>query len=221
MVQAGPRLASILMTLGVVLALLGTVGTVGYPVVAEQSDVPAITQITNPAAADNPWGQATVEVHIVHETSNSEHLDSLAKSELDHWEANSRRYAGSNVSFELVDERERADMVVVFQENVTCGKPNAIGCSRRPTVDQTGTVNPAMVWVETGDDDSVTRATLRHEIGHVFGLNHNDSDEVPFMYYAIKGDPGDQGRPASDGPDDAEDRGRDRIHVREDAPNAN
>ncbi|QLG29057.1 hypothetical protein HUG10_16600 [Halorarum halophilum] len=173
--------------LGLLLALLGTVVTMGYPAVAEEATLPTVDRFTDSAAADNPWRRTTVRVHVAHEGDDSPALDALAERELDHWETNSQRYAGSNVSFELVDERDSADLVVVFQEEVGCGEGRfAVGCARQWTSSRTGRVTHATVWVRTGYDDSITRHTLRHELGHVFGLSHDDADEFPFMRSTVR-----------------------------------
>ena len=175
--------------LGLLLALLGTVVTMGYPAVAEEAALPTVDRFTDPAAADNPWKWTTVRVHVAHEGDDSPSLDALAERELDHWETNSGRYAGSNVSFELVGERESADLEIAFQGEVNCGEGRfAVGCARRWSSPRTGRVTSATVWVRTGNDDSITRHALRHELGHVFGLSHDDADEFPFMHPTVEVD---------------------------------
>lgn len=182
---------SSIVLLGIVL-LFVSVSAVGYSTVAAQSALPSIDQITNPAAADNPWNEVPITVYIAHDGTDSAGLESLVQSELRHWENNSQRYAGSNVTFLLTGKRASADLVIIFQMNVTCGKPNSIGCSQRTVFPRTGTLHHATVWVETGKERWVMRETLRHEIGHVFGLSHDDAAEFPFMYYAIKGEPDEE-----------------------------
>ncbi|QLG62559.1 zinc-dependent metalloprotease family protein [Halorarum salinum] len=190
MSRATVPLASGVATLGAVLAVVLAAGVVGPPAVAEGTGLPTVDRLANPAAADNPWGKRTVTVHVVHEDTESDRLDPLAERELDHWEANSPRYADSNVSFDVIGDRGPADLAIVFQADVGCGpERNAVGCSRTRTDDRTGRVTSATVWVETGHEESFTREVLRHELGHVFGLSHDDADEFPFMHYAIRGEP--------------------------------
>ncbi|WP_313692032.1 zinc-dependent metalloprotease family protein [Halorarum halobium] len=187
MSRAGRPPLARLGALAVGLAVLCSAVTVGYPVVAAQSELPNVDQLRNPAAADNPWEQSTVSVYVGHDESADAADVGFADRELDHWEAHASEYAGSNVSFERVEDRESADLVVLFREEVNCGPQRfAVGCAKRETVERTGTVTTATITVRTGYDDRVIRRTLRHEMGHVFGLDHEDRDEFPFMKGTVR-----------------------------------
>ena len=175
--------------LGFVLGVLLSAGSVGYPALMGATDLPAVQGVGPSPATDNPWEKRTVAVYVAHEGPPSAHLDALAERELAHWEANSREYAEATVSFEPADERGSADLVVVFRENVSCGPGRfAVGCARARYSERTGRLTRATVWIRTGYDDPVVRHVLRHEFGHVFGLDHGDAAERPFMAPTIDPD---------------------------------
>ena len=48
-----------------------------------------------------------------------------------------------------------------------------IGCA--PLIEQTDTVYTERLQIETGYTNASTRATLKHEFGHIFGLEHGET----------------------------------------------
>lgn len=135
--------------------------------------------------ADNPWNEQTVEVAVVAPDGEHDRWSQLTREELDHWENNSQEYAGSNVSFAVVDNPESADLVIQYRETVTCdGNILALGCARVSSYEGSEEITTAQVAVKVGtprfgNDD--VQVVLRHEIGHVFGLNHTDAGRLSWM----------------------------------------
>ncbi|WP_435125355.1 AN1-type zinc finger domain-containing protein [Halobaculum sp. D14] len=134
---------------------------------------------------DNPWGQRPVYVYVA--APNGSAAEQIAAAELGHWEEHASRYADANVTFARTQARDGAALVIEFKPDVVCdGSGSAVGCAETTTAEGSDLVLDATVAVETGMRRRDARLVLRHELGHVFGLSHNDADQFPWMSAEIE-----------------------------------
>jgi hypothetical protein len=125
--------------------------------------------------ADNPWGERTLSVAVEAPSGDDRDNEPLVRRALGYWTANAEAYAGYQVSFRLVDDAFDADVVVEFVREVTgCDDVDeAAGCAPHVTA-QSEVDRPMRLEVLTGLDDDSTVLVLKHELGHVLGLGHDD-----------------------------------------------
>lgn len=122
---------------------------------------------------DNPWRQAELVVAV--ENNRSRDMRPLVREALDYWEANSERYAGYPLEYELDPDAEDPDLVIAFLDRVReCGpEDHTAGCA--PVLTQPGQIRrPVRVTVRHGLSDESTVQVLEHELGHTLGLTHDD-----------------------------------------------
>ncbi|MFT4958234.1 MAG: hypothetical protein ACI9EZ_001560 [Halobacteriales archaeon] len=137
-----------------------------------------------PGVADFPPGkvgrEVTVVVGVVNSANQSRNVGPLVERTLSYWEHNAREYVGYGVDFELEPDAEDPDVIVSFQRTVDChGETGWLGCA--PDVETVDTRSETMVVAVKGgyQNDSMVK-TLKHEIGHVLGLDHGE-EPMPLM----------------------------------------
>lgn len=106
----------------------------------------------------------------------------LVRDAIQYWNNHSEEYAGVNVTFTLQKYSSTADIRIAFTSNIPrCGgfTGDPLGCA---VVIEPGETPPeqAEVEIRAGYDDRTTRATIKHELGHVIGLGHDDAPQ-PLM----------------------------------------
>lgn len=128
---------------------------------------------------ENPWAQEQVVVAVSKQVNQSRDLAPLVGRAVDYWNDNAGRYGDYAVEFvprpEATDEADL--MVTLVDEITTCGVEtdveDAVGCA--PVLDP-GTSADAQetIKIEAGYTDESTVGTLKHEFGHVLGLDHGE-----------------------------------------------
>ena len=124
---------------------------------------------------DNPYRQERLVVAIDRSANDSREYAPLVREALDYWEANSERYAGYPIEYELDPDATDPDVRVQFVNAVEqCGtETHAAGCA--PVITEPGQFDPPVeVSVRTGFSDNSTVQVLEHELGHTLGLHHSD-----------------------------------------------
>lgn len=143
------------------------------------STTPTTTTTTSP---DNQWGKNPVTVAVEHYADSDRNVTPLVHDAIAYWNNHSEKYAGVNVTFELVAFTTEADIRLAYTPNLPrCGADTGdhLGCA---DVIEPGDQPPqqAEVKVLAGYDDRTTKQTIKHELGHVLGLQHADAPQ-PLM----------------------------------------
>lgn len=140
------------------------------------------TPTTTPAP-DNPWEADTVTVAVDDSLNQSRDISPLVNETLAYWNEHANTYGDYAVEFQYTTDTLRADIVVeLVTEIPECGpeqENKTVGCA--PLL-ETGTTAAAQETVEVvaGYTDETTRQILKHEFGHVLGIEH-DEEPMPTM----------------------------------------
>lgn len=139
----------------------------------------ATTAEETAASAENPWGSEQVVVAVSKQVNHSRDLAPLVNRTVDYW--NDRAESHGDYAAEFVsrpDATGEADLVVTLVDEITaCGSESnvedAVGCA--PILEPgTSTGDQETVEIEAGYTDESTVETLKHEFGHVLGLEHGE-----------------------------------------------
>ena len=137
------------------------------------TDTTTATPDETTASSQNPWGDDPIVVGVVGDPSRE--YAPLIRDAADYWEENDRQYLGYEVQFEVRPDAANPDMQVNFSATIPeCGGvSDAVGCAPQIT-DRQQIRRPVPIWVATGLSDDSTTHVIRHEFGHVLGLDHDD-----------------------------------------------
>lgn len=135
-----------------------------------------------PTGPENPWEQEEVAVAISNEANESRNLRPLVNETLAYWNANASEYGDYAVNFSYTTT-EDADIVVEFVERIlVCGEEDdniTVGCAaildKYDEAYETETVE-----VVSGYSNESTIEILKHEFGHLLGLDHGE-EPMPLM----------------------------------------
>lgn len=131
--------------------------------------------------SDNPYHAETLVVGVENPDMN-QHSGDVITNALEYWESEntSDQYAGYPIDYDFRPNADDPDVVVRWVEDIEeCGYHDttvAVGCA--PIVTETSTLpEPATIRVETGRPEKETVETLKHEVGHTLGLDHDDEPQ--------------------------------------------
>jgi hypothetical protein len=168
---------SVVVVLVVLVVAAGCAGSApDVPGPDESAAADGSTPSVDPA---NPWGERTLTVAIRTPTGDDRDYRSLVQPALSYWNEHAERHAGYPVSFRLVEESSDADVVVAFTDAVDgCEDVDEVaGCAPHIT-DGSQIDRPEVAQVLTGLADESTVLVVKHELGHVLGLDHDDEPQA-------------------------------------------
>lgn len=141
----------------------------------------SLTEDTDP---DNPWGQETLTVGMTRQAGSGDYSSHVTDA-LDFWEDNAEQYAGYPIQFEYLPNEESADIEIIFVEGIDrCGKSSSDEIAGCAPIIEGEPPETAEVRIEHDIEEDRMTEVIKHEIGHVLGLTHDDepqsvmSDEV-------------------------------------------
>ncbi len=132
---------------------------------------------------ENPWGKRKVTVAVWNTVNQSRNVEPLVNRTLAYWNGNGSEYAEYDVTFVRASNAYDADVTVRLVARITeCGDggtDSTVGCA--PKLDSWETPDdPVRVDIVAGYSNESTRQILRHEFGHVVGLDHGE-EPMPTM----------------------------------------
>lgn len=132
---------------------------------------------------DNPWSSDPVTVTIEYEHEQMDDYSSEVEQALEYWEDKDDTYGSYTADWELVDESD-ADVTLKFVTEIDqCGSEVAVhgefsGCAPQLEADSEG--DGTVVKVVGFRDSGEATRTIKHEWGHLYGLNHSEEPQ-PLM----------------------------------------
>lgn len=142
---------------------------------------PTPTATPTPEPPQNPWHAETVVVGI-DPGPEGRTYEPLVTDAIEYWQTEAAEYSTYEkpVEFQLRPGASDPDLVINFTAQVICGSYGpAAGCA--PVLNDTHTAEPPEeMAIETGRHPALVYRTLKHEFGHVLGVQHN-REPLPLM----------------------------------------
>ena len=155
-------------------ALMGFSGCMGTDLDIQRPEIPEVLSTDR----ENPWNTDTLVVEIVSGGQLIENFPSMVENAVNFWNRNDERYLGYPVTLSLRENASNPHIRINVEQQIdSCGdveNAGLVGCS--PLV-RNGKSSPASIRIEAGHSRSVTDTTLKHELGHVLGLDHADNPQ--------------------------------------------
>jgi len=153
-----------------------TVRAFSAALATDPAAVPGTPTVERPRFRD-PWpGSPTVVALDAAATDRP--VEPLVESALSYWDEADEAYGNYTTSFAFRPDAPDPDILVRFVPSVDdCGHASDdgfIGCAPVLTDRQPASGRPTLVRIQTGYTNESTLFALRHEFGHVFGLEHGE-----------------------------------------------
>lgn len=141
------------------------------------------TTTVRQAEIENPWSKQNVTVAVSNTVNQSRNVAPLVDETLAYWNDYASEYGDYNVTFVSTTNTYNADIVVKFVTRITeCdgeATNSTVGCA--PNLDPWDTPDdPAHVRIVAGYSNKSTLQILKHEFGHVLGIDHGE-EPMPTM----------------------------------------
>jgi hypothetical protein len=133
---------------------------------------------------DHPW-YGTVVVGV--DGPEADRVAPLVAAATDYWAARAERYAGAPVTFAVRPDAADPDVLVrtVASLDSCDGVRDAAGCAPHLTAADRPLPDPVVVTVRSGLRDDSTLLVVKHEFGHLLGLEHSDDPSAVMSAAAV------------------------------------
>jgi len=140
-----------------------------------QTESPSVDSV------DNPWNEETISVAVSDEGSKALHDATIEAVEF--WNDHQGMYSTYEYQLEVVDDPDASDIIIQpASYPMACDLhvgTDTVGCA--PILDMNSSVSgPVEVSIIEDMPQSAARSTVKHELGHVLGLTHDDEPQ-PLM----------------------------------------
>lgn len=140
---------------------------------ATPTSSPEPTATATPVPPNNPWGVDPITVAI-NDSVAFESVRPQVREALDYWEANANATAYQDLNFTLIDDRNKADLVIQVEQSIELCESNItdtqIGCSPAPGNDNTFEERP-VIRIERGYTAESRARLLKQQLGYALGLS--------------------------------------------------
>jgi hypothetical protein len=132
----------------------------------------------------HPW-HGTVVVGVA--GPDADRVAPLVAAATDYWADRAEQYAGPPVAFAVRPDADDPDVLVRTVETLeSCdGVRDAAGCAPHLTAADRPLPDPVVVTVRAGLRDDSTLLVVRHEFGHLLGLDHDDEPAAVMSAAAV------------------------------------
>lgn len=147
-----------------------------------ESDEPRTVE--NPKLLDPFPRTDTVTIGITYIAGGDRNITPLVQEAVDYWMENDDRYGDYTTDWEVKPDAANPDVVVLYVDTIVkCGfGPNHeyyIGCTNLLSTERSANT-PVQVEIAAGYNDESTINTIKHEFGHLYGLEHGE-EPMPLM----------------------------------------
>lgn len=134
-----------------------------------------------------------VKVAVKYEAQTNRNFSRMLRPALAYWTLRSSKYTNRDVTFRYTPNLWQADIKVRVVDSIEfCDGSSevTVGCARLGSIDDALQGEQVSLRIEKGYSASSTRQVIKHELGHVLGIDHNE-EPIPLMnasslYYTVE-----------------------------------